>query len=145
MSDPHFSSLAVMHKHWLTNCYGEEVSQLLTGERIPRHPDRAGLHSPYYRRLNIVTQGGWFHSKVKELQRLSGAGGLAYLREDTCTHEHKEVTRDNADKVVWAETHGYTVLRSGWARRSPPSGIWRNGAARIPQRQETCSRSAASG
>ena len=114
MSEPTFSSLAIMHKHWLTNCYGEEVGQLLTGERIAKHPDQSGLHSPYYRYLSIVTENGWFHSKVKALQLLSGIGGLAYLGEGSSTHEHRQVTTDNAGKVVWVETHGYTVLSSGW-------------------------------
>ncbi len=111
MSEPAFSSLTVAHRHWLTTCFGEEASELLTGERIPRHPDRSG---PYYRHLSIVSEGGWFHSKVSELQRISGIGGLAYLRGGSCTHEHKQLTRDDDGKVVWVETHGYTVLTSGW-------------------------------
>lgn len=117
MAASHFSSLSVMHKQWLTNCHGEEVSRLLTGESIPKLPAnvfRSHHYDTYYRRLSIVTESGWFHSKVRELQNLAGIGGLAYLREDSCTHEHKEVTKDDSGRIVYVETHGYTVLKFDW-------------------------------
>jgi hypothetical protein len=116
MPEAHISSLAVIRKKCLTNCYGEEVSQLLTGEVIPRLPLSTieVLYRPYNRYLSIVTQSGWFHSKVRELQELSGIGGLAYLHEESCTHEHKAITKDQAGRVVWVQTEGYTVLTSGW-------------------------------
>ncbi|MGR8932539.1 MAG: hypothetical protein ACU836_18095 [Gammaproteobacteria bacterium] len=114
MSETYSSSLGVMDKSWLTNCYGEEVSQLLTGENIPKRPVEDWRRPWYYRYLSIITENGWFYSKVKELQNLSGIGGLAYLHEDIATHEHKVVCRDDNGKVVWMETHGYTVINSGW-------------------------------
>jgi hypothetical protein len=111
MSEPTFSSLSVVPKRLLSICFGEEASEVLTGARIPLSPDRT---AHYFRHLSIVSQGGWFHRKVGELQRMSEIGGFAYLRGGSCTHEHKEVTRDDDGKVVWVETHGYTVLTSGW-------------------------------
>lgn len=102
-----------MSKQWVTNCFGDEdVSQLLTGERIPKNPDQP---RDYYRRLSIVTEGDWFYSKLSELQLLSGSGILTCLGQSPCTHEHKQITKDNSTgRVVWVETHGYTVLASGW-------------------------------
>lgn len=114
MSEPTFSSLTMTRKDRLTNCYGAEVSELLTGEKIPRHPDQVGLHSPYYRRLSITSEGDWFHSKLAKLRMLSDSGGLGYFDAQACTHVHRAVTTDGSGQELWAQTDGYTVLTGGW-------------------------------
>ena len=116
MAEARISSLAVLRKECLTNCYGAEVSQLLTGEAIPRIPLSADvvIKQPYNRYLSIVSQGGWFEYAVRQIQELSGIGGLRFLQAGACTHEHKIITKNQEGEIVWVETEGYTVITSGW-------------------------------
>jgi hypothetical protein len=114
MSHHTSSSLALLQKPWLTNVYGPEVSLLLTGEQIERRPEQLRKYSTYHRRLSIISRGGWFQTKFQRLQRISGISGAAYLGEGPFQFERRQVTTDDKGRVVWVETHAYTVLRSGW-------------------------------
>ncbi|MGO1071893.1 hypothetical protein [Lysobacter sp. CA199] len=109
MSDTFHSTLDVFHKAFITNRLGDEVSELLTGEKVPRAPQIKDGASGTYRMLLIATRNEWLYLRLKELLHISGIQGLQFLSGEICTHQHKRVTEHNGE-VVWEETDAFTVL-----------------------------------
>ena len=106
MSDTFSSMLHVFPKAFITNRFGDEDSELLTGEKIPRIEEGANDAS---RDMFIATRNNWLPIRLKELFRSSGIEGLRFLSGETYTHQHKIVTEANG-VVVWEETQALTVL-----------------------------------
>ena len=108
MSDAFFSGLYVVQKDVMTNCFGEEVSLLLTGESIPRlsYVREKGEQDKY---LGIVSRNDWFHERMNVLLEMSGVQGLAFLDGKSHSHKHESVTLHEG-KVVERQTFGYSVL-----------------------------------
>ncbi len=115
MSDLFYSEFVVIHESCLTNYFSEEVSELLSGERIPRNQYvdsrtyRNDRMNSIVRRMSIATRNDWLHARLKELLRESGIEGLRFLSGETCTHRRKEATKYEG-KIVCEQTFEYTVL-----------------------------------
>jgi hypothetical protein len=111
MSDLSFSGLYVIHKPFLTNCFDEELSERLAGEKIPRNDQIKGRLSSVDKHLSIGSRGNWFQSRLKLLLDASGDADLRFLSGETYTFTYDQVTRHGGE-VVWKETEAYSVLNS---------------------------------
>lgn len=110
MSYHEASSLAVLRKRHLTSYYGAESSKVLTGEQIAPSDPRPGNFAQYHRYQSIYSRGGWLQDRLQALGREVGVTGLRFLSGEESTHRFRNVVRDNDERPVWVETHGYTVL-----------------------------------
>lgn len=113
MSDAFFSSLYAVRDLYMTNCFDEQISLLLTGKEIPRAHWLEDRRRSAARYLSIASRGKWFQSRMGDLIRLSGITELQFLSGEAYTHQHEEVT-ESEGKVVWRETVAYTVLNPNY-------------------------------
>jgi len=109
MSDVFFSGLYAVHEVFMTNCFDEEVSKLITGTDIPRIEGMKNRNQSIARYQAIGSRKRWFHSRVSELLNLSGIDSLRFLSGETYTHQHKVVI-ESEGQVVWQGREAYTVL-----------------------------------
>lgn len=109
MSDVFFSGLYVVHKVFMTNCFDEEVSELLTGEKIPRDQWLKGRMSSVDKYLSVGSTNNWFRARMQQLLSASGMEDLRFLSGETYTHTYKNIIRHNGG-AIWETTEAFTVL-----------------------------------
>jgi hypothetical protein len=100
MSDNYLSYIHVVFESRLSDCFGEEISELLSGRKIPRHlaksitakGDLCELaHHEFrcgYKRLDISTRNGYLHKIVDAILKRSGIESLRFLTWDIYTHQY---------------------------------------------------------
>lgn len=113
MSDVFFSGLYAVHEVFMTNCFDEEVSKLITGKDIPRVDGMKNRSQSIARYQSIGSRKRWFHSSISELLSLSGIDDLRFLSGETYTHEHNVVIK-NEGQIVWQRREAYTVLNPSY-------------------------------
>lgn len=101
MSDIFPSFFHLVHESYLTDCFGEDVSELLAEKKIPlrasdiERPDGGQWYQcthkhhadlPSYMRMDIFTRNGNFHWLLEAILSKSGIEGLRFLTGETCTH-----------------------------------------------------------
>jgi hypothetical protein len=99
----------VVEKSRLTNCFGEVVSELLTGEKIPRNKHAGRSRASCIKRLEIQARGDSFHDMFREFRRKSGIEILKLLSQEACTH-YLDITTHSSygdDRYI----NAYSVLR----------------------------------